>query len=43
MELGGRPLVYDPKTRTVVGDREATSLLMREYREGYIHPHPDRV
>jgi len=43
MQLGGRPLVYDPKTRTVVGDREATSLLMREYREGYIHPHPDRV
>ena len=43
MDLGGRPLVYDPKTRTVVGDREATALLMREYREGYTHPHPDRV
>ena len=41
--LGGRPLVYNPKTRQVVGDPEATSLLMRPYREGYVHPHPDRV
>ncbi|MFT5885010.1 MAG: putative dehydrogenase [Arcticibacterium sp.] len=39
----GRPLVYDPKTRQIVGDREATSLLMRNYREGYKHPHPDSV
>jgi predicted dehydrogenase len=42
MELG-RPLVYDPKNRTVVGDPEATQLLMRDYRAPYIHPHPTRV
>ncbi|MGR3809370.1 Gfo/Idh/MocA family protein [Jiulongibacter sp. NS-SX5] len=41
--LGGRDLVYDPETRTVVGDPEATALLMRPYREGYTHPHPDHV
>ncbi|WP_341224863.1 Gfo/Idh/MocA family oxidoreductase [uncultured Arcticibacterium sp.] len=39
----GRPLVYDPKTRQVVGDAEATQLLMREYRAPYVHPHPARV
>lgn len=41
--LGGRPLVYDPKSRSIVGDPEATALLMRPYREGYVHPHPDHV
>ncbi|AQG80831.1 Gfo/Idh/MocA family protein [Spirosoma montaniterrae] len=43
MQLGGRPLVYDPKTRTVVGDREATALLERPYRKGWVHPDPKRV
>lgn len=42
MELG-RPLVYDPKTRQVIGDSEATALLMRPYREGYVHPVPGWV
>ena len=39
----GRPLVYDPATRTVKNDPEATALLQRAYREGWTHPHPDRV
>ncbi|TAG63479.1 MAG: gfo/Idh/MocA family oxidoreductase, partial [Runella slithyformis] len=39
----GRPLIYDPTKREIVGDREATALLQRPYRQGYIHPHPDRV
>jgi predicted dehydrogenase len=43
MELGGRPLKYDPKTMTVVGDEEATALLRRPYRAGYLHPEPDKV
>jgi predicted dehydrogenase len=38
-----RPLVYDPKTRTVLGDPEATALLTRPYRGDYEHPHPDTV
>jgi len=42
MDLG-RPLVYDPKTRTVLDDVEATQLLTREYRAPWIHPHPDKV
>src|SRR5687768_9637762 len=33
MELKGRPLVYDPKTRTIPGDAEATSLLRKPYRQ----------
>jgi predicted dehydrogenase len=37
MELG-RPLVYDPKTRTVVGDEEATGRLRRPYRKPWEHP-----
>lgn len=37
MQLG-RPLVYDPKTKTVVGDKEATALLARSYRSPYQHP-----
>ncbi|TAH15002.1 MAG: gfo/Idh/MocA family oxidoreductase, partial [Runella slithyformis] len=36
----GRPLIYDPTKREIVGDREATALLQRPYRQGYIHPHP---
>lgn len=39
----GRPLVYDPVTRTVKGDTEATSLLQRTYRGPWVHPHPDLV
>ena len=43
MQLGGRPLVYDPATSKVVGDKEATRLLARAYREPWQHPHPKRV
>ncbi|MBC3784538.1 Gfo/Idh/MocA family protein [Spirosoma utsteinense] len=39
----GRPIVYDPKKRQVVGDPEATALLQRPYRKGYQHPDPTRV
>jgi predicted dehydrogenase len=42
MELG-RPLVYDPETRQVIGDPIATARLMRPYREGYVHPMPEHV
>jgi predicted dehydrogenase len=38
MELGGRPLVYDPTKREVKGDAEATAMLKREYRKGWVHP-----
>lgn len=39
----GRVLTYDPKTRQVVGDTEATKLLQRTYRGPWIHPDPDKV
>jgi predicted dehydrogenase len=39
----GRPLKYDPKTKQVVGDPEATALLQRAYRQPWAHPHPDTV
>lgn len=39
----GRSMVYDPKTRTVVGDSEATSLLQRNYRSPWVHPDPNNV
>jgi len=39
----GRPLVYDPKTRTIPGDVEATRLLARPYRAPWIHPDPATV
>ena len=42
MELG-RPLVYDPKKRVVVGDSEATKKLVRPYRGSWVHPDPNRV
>lgn len=42
MQLG-RPLTYDPKTRTVVNDAEATKLLARPYRQPWIHPDPNNV
>jgi len=42
MDLG-RPLKYDPKTRTVLGDPEATKLLQRAYRGPWVHPDPAKV
>lgn len=39
----GRPLVYDPKTRTIPGDAEATRLLARPYRTPWVHPDPATV
>ena len=38
-----RPLAYDPKTRSVVGDSEATALLRRPYRKPWQHPEPGAV
>jgi len=38
-----RPLIYDPKSRTVKNDPEATALLQRSYRGDWEHPHPDTV
>ena len=38
-----RPLVYDPKSRSVLNDPEATALLQREYRGDWEHPQPDTV
>lgn len=34
----GRPLHYDPATRAVTGDAEATALLKRPYRAPWTHP-----
>ncbi len=34
----GRALTYDPATRTVPGDAEATGLLRRAYRAPWVHP-----
>jgi len=34
----GRPIVYDPVKREVVGDNEATARLKRNYREPWKHP-----
>lgn len=39
----GRPIVYDPQKREIIGDREANSLLARPYRQPFIHPDPKRV
>ena len=38
MQLGGRPLRYDPKTRVVIDDEEATRGLRRDYRQPWQHP-----
>jgi predicted dehydrogenase len=43
MELGGRPLRYDPKTMTVANDPEATAKLRRPYRGPWVHPEPSKV
>jgi hypothetical protein len=42
MELK-RPLVYDPKKRIVVNDKEATEKLRRKYRGPWVHPEPNTV
>ncbi len=39
----GRPLVYDPVKRLVIGDPEATGMLIRPYRQPWQHPLPERV
>ena len=39
----GRTLRYDPKTRTVQGDAEATRRLARAYRKPWTHPDPGSV
>jgi predicted dehydrogenase len=39
----GRPIVYDPVKREIVGDREANGLLTRPYRKPWIHPDPKKV
>jgi len=36
----GRPLRYNPATREIIGDKEATALLQRSYREPWQHPLP---
>lgn len=42
-QLLGRRLAYDPKTRTIPGDGEATRLLARTYRAPWIHPDPGTI
>ena len=39
----GRPLVYDPQKREIVGDREANQLLQRPYRKPWVHPDMNKV
>jgi predicted dehydrogenase len=39
----GRPIVYDPLKRLIVGDPDANNLLRRPYREPWIHPEPEKV
>jgi predicted dehydrogenase len=39
----GKPVIYDPKTRQVVGNPEANALLQRSYRAPWIHPDPNKV
>lgn len=39
----GRTIHYDPKTRTVPGDAEATRRLARAYRKPWKHPDPRAV
>jgi predicted dehydrogenase len=39
----GRAIAYDPKTRTVPGDAEATRRLARAYRAPWAHPDPAGV
>ena len=39
LELG-RSLNFDPTTHTITGDAQATTKLLRPYRDGYQHPDP---
>ncbi len=39
----GRPVVYDPKKRQIIGDAEANALLQRPYRKPWVHPDPSNV
>src|SRR6188768_231379 len=39
----GRPVVYDPKKRQIVGDADANALLQRPYRQPWVHPDPNNV
>jgi predicted dehydrogenase len=39
----GRPVVYDPQKRQIVGDIEANALLQRPYRQPWVHPDPLKV
>ncbi|HRP58306.1 Gfo/Idh/MocA family oxidoreductase [Agriterribacter sp.] len=39
----GRPLVYDPVKKLIVGDAEATKLLQRPYRKPWVHPSAAKV
>ncbi|MEQ1587745.1 MAG: Gfo/Idh/MocA family oxidoreductase [Cyclobacteriaceae bacterium] len=39
----GRTLRYDPKSRMIPGDNEATQLLTRTYRGPWVHPDPVKV
>ena len=43
MQLGGRPLAYDPAKKEIVDDAEATKLLQRKYRAPWIHPLPGNI
>jgi predicted dehydrogenase len=38
MQLGGRPLIYDPQRRIVIDDEEATKRLRRPYRAPWQRP-----
>lgn len=38
-----RPLVYDPKSKTILNDPEATQLLQRSYRGPWKHPYTDTL
>ena len=39
----GRPVMYDPKKRQIVGDADANALLQRPYRQPWVHPDPNNV
>lgn len=39
----GRPIVYDPQKKQIVGDKEANAMLVRQYRQPWKHPMPDKV
>ncbi|MFI5154457.1 MAG: Gfo/Idh/MocA family protein [Chitinophagales bacterium] len=34
----GRPVVYDPDQRQIIGDNEMNALLRRPYRQPFLHP-----